>query len=122
VLRARRNEIPLTYNVWDGAKLVLMIGDIRLKEEEVGVAGDVYILDASIATPALFAKFTPSFIKKFLVCVQVSHICYCYELSVQTERIMGRSTVQMSKLHARILMEFVVVTPPHPKCCKIRFL
>jgi hypothetical protein len=74
VLRARRNDIPLTYNVWDGAKLVLMIGDIRLKEEEVGVAGDVYILDASIATPALFAKFTPSLIKQFLVCVQVSDI------------------------------------------------
>jgi hypothetical protein len=74
VLRARRSDIPLTYNVWDGAKLVLMIGDIRLKEEEVGVAGDVYILDASIATPAHFAKFTPSLIKKFLVCVQVSHI------------------------------------------------
>jgi hypothetical protein len=72
VLRARRDDIPLTYNVWDGAKLVLMVGDIRLKEEEVGVAGDVYILDASIATPALFAKFTPSLIKKFLVCVQVS--------------------------------------------------
>lgn len=73
VLRARRNDIPLTYNVWDGAKLVLMIGDIRLKEEEVGVAGDVYILDASIATPALFAKFTPSLIKKFLVCVQEAY-------------------------------------------------
>jgi hypothetical protein len=55
-------------------KLVLMIGDIRLKEEEVGVAGDVYILDASIATPTHFAKFTPGIIKKFIVCIQVSDI------------------------------------------------
>jgi hypothetical protein len=61
--------------VADGMKVVLMIGDIRLKEENVGVAGDVYILDASVATPQNFAnhfaKFTPSLIKKFLICVQV---------------------------------------------------
>nr|CAD7412102.1 unnamed protein product [Timema cristinae] len=57
-------------NVADGMKLVLMIGDIRLKEELTGVAGDVYILDASVATAAHFAKFTPSIVKKFLVCVQ----------------------------------------------------
>lgn len=66
------NVIP---NVADGMKVVLMIGDIRLKEELVGVAGDIYILDASIATPAHFAthfsKFTPALIKKFLICVQV---------------------------------------------------
>lgn len=59
----------------DGMKVVLMIGDVRLKEEQVGVAGDVYILDASVATPqnfaAHFAKFTPSLIRKFLTCVQV---------------------------------------------------
>nr|CAD7261887.1 unnamed protein product [Timema shepardi] len=58
-------------NVADGMKLVLMIGDIRLKEELTGVAGDVYILDASVATAAHFAKFTPSIVKKFLVCVQI---------------------------------------------------
>lgn len=62
--------------VTDGMKVVLMIGDIRLKEEHIGVAGDVYILDASVATPqnfaTHFAKFTPSLIKKFLICVQVS--------------------------------------------------
>lgn len=61
--------------VADGMKVVLMIGDIRLKEENIGVAGDVYILDASVATPQNFAnhfaKFTPSLIKKFLICVQV---------------------------------------------------
>lgn len=59
----------------EGMKVVLMIGDVRLKEEQVGVAGDVYILDASVATPqnfaAHFAKFTPSLIRKFLTCVQV---------------------------------------------------
>uniref|UniRef100_A0A2S2NXC1 Clavesin-2 n=1 Tax=Schizaphis graminum TaxID=13262 RepID=A0A2S2NXC1_SCHGA len=59
--------------VAEGMKVVLMIGDIRLKEENVGVAGDVYILDASVATPQNFAnhfaKFTPSLIKK------ISHLC-----------------------------------------------
>lgn len=64
--------------VADGMKVVLMIGDIRLKEEHIGVAGDVYILDASVATPqnfaTHFAKFTPSLIKKFLICVQVRSV------------------------------------------------
>lgn len=54
-------------------QLVLMIGDVRLKEERIGVAGDVYILDASAATPAHFAKFTPTIVKKFLVCVQEAY-------------------------------------------------
>lgn len=66
--------------VAEGMKVVLMIGDIRLKEEHVGVAGDVYILDASVATPQNFAnhfaKFTPSLIKKFLICVQVYILHY----------------------------------------------
>lgn len=60
-------------NVSDGMKLALMIGDIRLLEEKVGVGGDVYILDASVATPTHFAKFTPSLVKKFLVCVQEAY-------------------------------------------------
>jgi hypothetical protein len=71
-MRARDYITSLNYNVSDVLKLVLMIGDIRLKEEHTGVAGDVYILDASIATPTHFAKFTPAVVKKFLVCVQVS--------------------------------------------------
>lgn len=62
--------------VADGMKAVLMIGDIRLKEEQVGVAGDVYVLDAAVATPQNFAqhfaKFTPALLKKFFICVQVS--------------------------------------------------
>lgn len=48
-----------------------MIGDVRLAEESTGVAGDVYVLDASVATPSHFAKFTPTLVKKFLICVQV---------------------------------------------------
>ncbi|XP_046683964.1 alpha-tocopherol transfer protein-like isoform X1 [Homalodisca vitripennis] len=68
------NNIP---SVADGMKVVLMIGDVRLKEELVGVAGDVYILDAAIATPQHFAshfsKFTPTLIKKFLICVQEAY-------------------------------------------------
>ena len=63
-----------TPNVADIMKLVLMIGDIRLKEEQVGVAGDVYIFDASVATPGHFAKFTPTIVKKFLICVQVNYL------------------------------------------------
>ena len=60
-------------NVADGMKLAMMIGDIRLLEEKVGVAGDVYILDASVASPVHFAKFTPALVKKFLVCVQEAY-------------------------------------------------
>lgn len=66
-----RDNMP--NNVADGMKLALMIGDIRLYEEKVGVAGDVYILDASVATPTHFAKFTPALVKKFLVCVQEAY-------------------------------------------------
>lgn len=68
-------------SVADAMKAVLMIGDIRLKEEQIGVAGDVYILDASVATPQNFAqhfaKFTPALLKKFFICVQVN---YTYKL------------------------------------------
>lgn len=53
--------------------MVFMIGDVRLKEETHGVAGDVYIFDASIATPSYFAKFTPTLVKKFLVCAQEAY-------------------------------------------------
>ncbi|PSN39982.1 hypothetical protein C0J52_20369 [Blattella germanica] len=73
VMRSSVSEGQLTQNVADGMKLVMMIGDIRLKEEQTGVAGDVYILDASIATPSNFAKFTPALVKKFLVCVQEAY-------------------------------------------------
>lgn len=70
MLRAIDKDIS-TPNVGDIMKLVLMIGDIRLLEEREGVAGDVYVFDASVATPAHFAKFTPAIVKKFLICVQV---------------------------------------------------
>lgn len=60
-----------TPNVANAFKLALMLGDVRLAEEKEGVAGDIYILDASVATPNHFAKFTPTLVKKFLVCVQV---------------------------------------------------
>lgn len=70
VMRGVDKDIP-TPNVAEMMKIVFMLGDIRLLEETVGVAGDVYIFDASVATPAHFAKFTPTLIKKFLVCAQV---------------------------------------------------
>lgn len=71
ILRGLEKEIK-TPDVAEAMKIALMIGDIRLYEEQVGVAGDVYILDASVATPTHFAKFTPALVKKFLICVQVS--------------------------------------------------
>lgn len=42
ILRGVSKDI-VTPNIDDCMKLVLMAGDIRLKEEQVGVAGDVYI-------------------------------------------------------------------------------
>lgn len=50
-----------------------MAGDIRLKEEQVGVAGDVYVFDATVATPGHFAKVSPAMVKKFLICVQEAY-------------------------------------------------
>ncbi|XP_044737796.1 alpha-tocopherol transfer protein-like [Chrysoperla carnea] len=72
VMRGLDKDQP-TPIVSDAMKIVLMIGDIRLAAEQIGVAGDVYILDASVATPTHFAKFTPSVVKKFLVCVQEAY-------------------------------------------------
>lgn len=64
-------------SVADAMKIVLMIGDIRLKEEQIGVAGDIYVLDACVATPQNFAqhfaKFTPALLKKFFICVQEAY-------------------------------------------------
>jgi hypothetical protein len=72
LMRGIDKDLP-TPNVAEAMKLVLMIGDVRLKEEYIGVAGDVYILDAAVATPTHFAKFTPAIVKKFLVCVQEAY-------------------------------------------------
>lgn len=72
LMRGVDKDLP-TPNITEAMKLVMMIGDIRLREEYVGVAGDVYILDASVATPTHFAKFTPALVKKFLVCVQEAY-------------------------------------------------
>lgn len=63
-------------------KVVLMIGDLRLEAEDTGVAGDVYILDASVATTNHFSKITPTVVKKFLVCVQVCNRYFFYFISV----------------------------------------
>jgi len=72
VLRAHVNDADVDFSVSNAIKLVLMIGDIRLKEEETGVAGDAFILDASLITPGQVAKFTPAVLKKLFVCIQVS--------------------------------------------------
>lgn len=62
-----------TPNLADAMKLALMVGDIRLAAEEVGVAGDVYVLDASVVSPQHFARVSPAIVKKFLVCVQEAY-------------------------------------------------
>lgn len=72
ILRGEDKNAP-TPNVTECMKLLLMFGDIRLLEEHVGVAGDVFIFDASVATPSHFAKFTPSAVKKFLICAQEAY-------------------------------------------------
>lgn len=41
-------------------------------EEIEGVGGDIYILDGAVLGPSLLAKLTPSTIKKFMICVQVT--------------------------------------------------
>lgn len=71
VMRGKDKDID-TPPLGDVAKVVLMIGDVRLAAEETGVAGDVYILDASVASASHFSKVSPSLAKKFLVCVQVN--------------------------------------------------
>lgn len=70
ILRALDKDIP-TPNAAEAMKLVMMIGDIRLLEESVGVAGDVFIFDAVAASPKHIPKFTPQILKKFFICVQV---------------------------------------------------
>lgn len=72
IIRGEDKDIP-TPNITEAMKLMLMYGDIRLLEEHVGVAGDVYIFDASVATPSHFSKITPTFVKKFLICVQEAY-------------------------------------------------
>lgn len=61
------------HQVNDAMKVALMIGDVRLLEESVGIAGDIFILDAAVATPTNFAKFSPSVVKKFLIAVQEAY-------------------------------------------------
>lgn len=70
----------------EGMMMVLMIGDIRIMEEE-GVAGDVYVLDASVATPYYFAKFTPMIVKRFLVCVQVRKTYIFFNLNIMVNTL-----------------------------------
>ncbi|KAJ3620314.1 hypothetical protein MTP99_004275 [Tenebrio molitor] len=54
-------------------KLVFMIGDVRIKTEDVGILGDIYVLDASVAVFKHFTKVSPMAIKKFFVCVQEAY-------------------------------------------------
>ncbi|CAH0758486.1 unnamed protein product [Diatraea saccharalis] len=62
-----------THHLYDAFKITMMIGDIRLKEEYEGVAGDVYILDAGIVSPAHLAKLSLTTVKKFFICIQEAY-------------------------------------------------
>ncbi|XP_067615954.1 retinol-binding protein pinta isoform X3 [Eurosta solidaginis] len=75
------------HHINDAAKVALMIGDIRLLEERVGIAGDIFIVDATPASAHHFAKFTPTVIKKFLIAVQEA-----YPVKVKEEKIRNRIT------------------------------
>ncbi|XP_046964406.1 alpha-tocopherol transfer protein-like [Vanessa cardui] len=59
--------------ITDTLKLALMIGDVRLVEEVVGVAGDIYVLDGAVLGPSLLARLSPAIIKKFMICVQEAY-------------------------------------------------
>ncbi|XP_060533690.1 alpha-tocopherol transfer protein-like isoform X2 [Cylas formicarius] len=96
ILRGKDKDVD-TPNIADIAKLVLMIGDIRLSAEEQGVAGDVYVLDASVATAKHFSKVTPSVIKKFLVCVQEAYPVKLKEVHVVNVSPLVETIVQWVK-------------------------
>ncbi|KAF7281596.1 alpha-tocopherol transfer protein-like [Rhynchophorus ferrugineus] len=96
VLRGKDKDVD-TPPLEDIAKLVLMIGDVRLAAEEVGVAGDVYILDASVATATHFSKVSPSMAKKFLVCVQEAYPVKLKEVHVVNVSPLIETIVQWVK-------------------------
>lgn len=81
ILRAMDKDIP-TPNASESMKLVMMIGDIRLVEESVGVAGDVFIFDAVAASPKHLPKFTPQILKKFFICVQEAYPAKIKEIHI----------------------------------------
>ncbi|XP_074096274.1 alpha-tocopherol transfer protein-like [Cotesia typhae] len=96
IMRGTNKDIP-TPNVAEAMKLVMMIGDVRLLEELVGVAGDVYILDASVVSPAHFSKFTPDLVKKFLTCVQEAYPVKLKEIHVVNVSALVDKIVQFVK-------------------------
>ncbi|KAL4707243.1 hypothetical protein ACJJTC_008324 [Scirpophaga incertulas] len=71
-----------THHLYDAFKLIMMIGDIRLKEEKEGVAGDVYILDARVVSPSHLGKLSISAVKKFLICIQEAYPVKLKEIHV----------------------------------------
>ncbi|XP_075984069.1 alpha-tocopherol transfer protein-like [Anticarsia gemmatalis] len=57
----------------DAFKITMMVGDVRLREETEGVAGDIYVLDASIVAPSHLGRLSPSALKKYFICVQEAY-------------------------------------------------
>lgn len=78
-------------------KIALMIGDVRLKEELEGVGGDIYVLDASVVTPAHLAKISPSAIKKFLICVQEAYPIKLKEIHIVNTSAVVESLINFIK-------------------------
>ncbi|KAL3271401.1 hypothetical protein HHI36_021882 [Cryptolaemus montrouzieri] len=70
IIRGFNKNVP-TPNIADIMKLALMLGDVRLEMETYGVAGDIYIFDASVLTAGHFARAAnPILAKKFIICIQ----------------------------------------------------
>ncbi|XP_041971722.1 alpha-tocopherol transfer protein-like [Aricia agestis] len=63
-------------------KLSLMLGDVRLKEEAEGVAGDVYVMDVAPLSPAHLTLLSLTTIKKYLICVQDAYPVKLKEIHV----------------------------------------
>ncbi|CAB3220130.1 unnamed protein product [Arctia plantaginis] len=75
-----------THQILDAFKIIMMVADVRLREETEGVAGHVFIFDASILLPSHILKISPTMIKKFLICLQEA-----YPLKVKEVHVVNAS-------------------------------
>ncbi|XP_063906752.1 alpha-tocopherol transfer protein-like isoform X4 [Zophobas morio] len=67
IARIASNDFEnVDYN--DCAKIIFMLGDIRLKVDNLGSAGEVYVLEGENFMLKYLVKLSPIFAKKFLVC------------------------------------------------------
>ncbi|KAL0867916.1 hypothetical protein ABMA27_008594 [Loxostege sticticalis] len=96
VIIARGHDLD-THQLNDAFKIAMMIGDIRLKEEIEGVAGDVYILDASVVNASHIGRISIPSVKKFLICVQEAYPVKLKEVHVVNASPLIDAVVTMIK-------------------------